>query len=395
MKICAVISEYDPFHNGHKYMLEQMRKNGATHIVACMSGNFTQRGDFAVYDKFTRARTALMNGADLVAELPVTYSCSCAEHFAFGGAYILNAFGCIDSLYFGSESGNIDVLKSICDITESESIKAEIKKNLEEGMSFAAAREKAVLRCLDVGSDILRKPNNILGIEYIKALRKLNSSIHANTILRTGAEHDSFETHSATASASYIRELIYKKSDCKRYIPKNTVSVLSQCKNQPPDKPRIKNMECAVLYRLRMMDIRDFSNLPDISEGLENRLYKAVRNGTSADEIMRLTKCKRYTMSRIRRSIVHSFLGITKSDYDILPKYIRVLGFNKRGREILHTMRSVCKLPVIMRYADIRLCDDDAKKIFELESRCDDIFSISGEKNFACGHNYTENIIIL
>lgn len=376
-------------------MLEKIRENGASHIVVCMSGNVTQRGDFAVFDKHTRAKAALLNGADLIIELPVPYACSGAERFAFGGVCLLNSLGCTERLYFGSECGDIQKLTNACNAVLSDEVGQSIGQYLNLGMTFAAARENAVAECFGGLSDILHEPNNILAIEYIKALRTLNSAIQPCTIKRTGAAHDSHENENGIASASLIRERIYDGVSYRDFIPENTVDVLDSCRNPPPHLPRLKFLEKAVLYRLRMMSKDDFAQLPDISEGLENRLYHAVRNGTSIDEILTEAKCKRYPLSRIRRSMINAFLGITKESHQILPQYIRVLGFNQNGRDILRIMRKSGTLPVIMKSADIRKCSTEARQMFALESRCDDIFSLSGEKNIICGQNLTENMIIL
>lgn len=395
MKISSVICEYNPFHNGHKLMLEDMRKNGATHIVACMSGNFTQRGDFAVFSKWQRTKTALLNGADLVVELPVSFSCANAERFALGGVYILNALGCADEICFGSECGDIELLKKACNAVTDSGISDSIKKYSSCGITFAAAREKAV--CDIYGkeiSDILSQPNNILALEYLKALKKTESTIIPTTVARAGANHDSTETSDNIASASFIRQLIYERnSEYLKYIPENTFDTVNTALSSLPECQRLKKLENAVLYRLRTMDKDDFAGLPDISEGLENRLMSAVKNSLSYDEIMQETKCKRYTLARIRRCILNAFLGITKQNSPELPPYIRVLGFNEKGREILRIMRKSAALPIIMRYADVISLSGECQKTFAFESRCDDIYSLSEKNILKCGKNYTENII--
>ena len=395
IKISSVICEYNPFHNGHKLMLEYMRKNGATHIVACMSGNFTQRGDFAVFNKWQRTKTALLNGADLVIELPVSFSCANAERFALGGVYILNALGCVDEICFGSECGDIELLKKVSNAIIDSGISDSIKKYSLCGMTFAAAREKAV--CDIYGkeiSDILSQPNNILALEYLKALQSINSKITPATIARVGAEHDSTQTSDNIASASFVRQLIYEKnSEYLKYIPENTFDTVNTALSSLPDCQRIQKLENAILYRLRTMNNEDFANLPDISEGLENRLMSAVRNSVSYNEIMQKTKCKRYTLARIRRCILHAFLGITKQNSPEFPPYIRVLGFNEKGREILRIMRKSAAIPVIMRYAAIDTLSEECQKTFAFESRCDDIYFLSEKNILKCGKNYTENII--
>ena len=386
MKVSSLICEYNPFHNGHKYMLDKMRENGSDFIIACMSGNFTQRGDFAVFDKYSRTKTALENGVDLVIELPVTYACATAEKFAFGGVYILNSVGCADNIYFGSECGDIASLESTADILQSSEISDKIKKYLSLGQTFAKARENAVSEISEKSADILRYPNNILAIEYIRSLKKLHSPIFPQTIKRIGSEHDSMTAFENTASATLIRKCIYENnSDFRKYIPFSDI----------PDIHSLSKLETAFLYQLRMMSPEDFKNLPDISEGLENRLYSAVRNGTSVKEILALAKTKRYPLARLRRILLYAFLGITQNDCTVFPQYIKILGFTQNGKTILRTMRETAKLPIVMRYSDIKKLSHPARYLYALESRCDDIYNLSSNNIIPCGQNLTANTIIL
>ena len=385
MKVSSLICEYNPFHNGHKYMLDKMRENGCEYIIACMSGNFTQRGDFAVFDKYSRTKTALENGIDLVIELPVIYSCATAEKFAFGGVDILNSLGCVNEIYFGSECGNMEALRNTADILQSSEISEKIKKYLSLGQTFAKARENAVADIDKISAEILKSPNNILGIEYIKALNKINSPILPQTIQRVGSEHDSLTVCENTASATLIRKMIYENNqEFKKYIPSPVFSEIHD----------FKKLETAVLYKLRMMSLEDFKNLPDISEGLENRLYSAVRSGTSIEQILSLAKTKRYTLARLRRILLYAFLGITQNDCNMLPQYIKILGFSQNGKNILRTMRETAKLPVIMRYSDVKKLSPSAQYLYALESRCDDIYALSGETIIPCGRNLTENTVL-
>ena len=386
MKVSSLICEYNPFHNGHKYMLDKMRENGCEYIIACMSGNFTQRGDFAVFDKYSRTKTALQNGIDLVIELPATYSCATAEKFAFGGVYILSSLGCVNEIYFGSECGNIQTLGNTADILQLPEISEKIKKYLSLGQTFAKARENAVSEIDALSAEILKSPNNILGIEYLKALNKINSPILPKTIHRVCSVHDSLTACGNTASATLVRKLIYGNSpEFQKYIPSPVLSEIHS----------FKKLETAVLYKLRMMSIEDFKNLPDISEGLENRLYSAVRNGISTEEILSLAKSKRYTLARLRRILLYAFLGINRNDCNILPQYIKILGFSHNGKNILRAMRDTANLPVIMRYSDVKKLSASAQYLYELESRCDDIYALSGENIISCGQNLKNSTIFL
>ena len=382
MKISALICEYDPFHNGHRYMLEKMRENGSEYIIACMSGNFTQRGEFALFDKYSRTKIAVENGIDTVIELPVTYACASAERFAFGGIFLLKSLGCVDEIYFGSECGDISLLENTADILLSADIPEKIKKYLSLGQTFAKARENAVSEISETAADILRYPNNILAVEYIKSAKILDTSFSVNTVRRTGTGHNSTMTNGNIASATLIRQMITQNNnDFKKYIPFSDI----------PDIHSFSKLETAFLYSLRMMSPDKFSVLPDVSEGLENRLYSAVRNGISSDDILSLAKTKRYTMSRLKRILLYAFLGISRSDCDILPQYIKILGFSSKGRTVLRKMRETAGLPVIMRYSDVRKLSSDARYIYSLESRCDDIYALSGENVIPCGRNMTQN----
>ena len=395
-KISSVICEYNPFHNGHEYMLKKMRDNGADYIIACMSGNFTQRGIPAIYDKYSRTRAALCGGADLVIELPVTFSCAGAERFAYGGIFLLNSFGCVDEIVFGSECGDIDTLKKAAKAVEDKNVSVIMREFLKSGMTFASARQYAVKEIYGREiSAILSEPNNNLAVEYIKALLKTGSVMVPSTLKRKGAAHDSGETNMKFASAKHIREIIENGECADLFMPEYAADVFASANNRPPHGGRMSKLENAVLYSLRMADRKKLAELPEVGEGLENRIYSAVRNGNSLEEIIDSIKSKRYTRSRICRIIMYAFLNIKKSDMPSEPQYIRILGFNGRGREILKIMKKTALLPVVMRYSDMCRLNGKAKDMFDVESRCDDIYALSGENIDICGRNLTEKIIVM
>lgn len=368
MNISAVICEYNPFHNGHKYMLDEMKRSGSDCIIACMSGNFTQRGEPAVLDKNIRAAAAVQNGADLVIELPVTYACSGAERFAMGGVYILDKCGCADRLCFGSEEGSLDVLVKAAAAEKDPLTAAKIKEYLKDGRTFASAREAAMRDIIGGSADILKQPNNILGVEYIKALASLGSSMEPFTIKRKGSAHDSENPEGDTASASFIRKLMRDGEDYSKYVP--------QSEKQVSGIVDMNALEGAVLYRLKTMFREEYSALPDMSEGLENRLYNAARDGNSVEEIMMAAKCKRYTLARIRRAVMHSFLRLTEKDFELKPQYIRVMGFSETGREALKLMKKTARLPIVTRQSDVMKLSGEGRYLIELERRCDRIYSL-------------------
>ncbi len=399
MKTTAVICEYNPFHNGHEYMLKKLREEGSDHIAAIMSGSFTQRGEAAVFDKYSRTKAALAGGADIVIELPVSFACANAERFAFGGAYIAQALGVVDELAFGSETGDTQLLKTAADAVDDERVRAELSVQLAKGMTFAAARQKAVEEIFGAEcSEILSQPNDILGIEYIRALKKLGSGISVRALRRTGASHDSEEASENIASAKAVRSLIYREDmGYERFIPEYAAQIFSQSENQPPPGGRMAKLEQALLYRLRTMTAEEISLLPEISEGLENRIYSSVKQGCTAEEIISSIKSKRYTRARIARILTYALLGFRKRELPEHPGYIRILGMNQRGRELLRMAgksgSSGTKLPVVIRYSEAEK-HSAAKRMFLQESECDDIYALSGKSPDICGRNFTTPLIV-
>lgn len=385
MNVCGIICEYNPFHKGHKYHIEETRTRfGATHIVGIMSGNFTQRGDVAIVDKYKRTETALKNGVDLVIELPVQYALSSAEQFAQGAVYLLNSLGCVDMLSFGSECGSIDRLREAAGAVYYAQESEEFGKYLKNGMSYPAALQKAIEKFYteDV-LETLAAPNNTLAIEYIKALDTYASPIKPVTIKRLGAAHDQAAAEETDKlSASQLRKMICEGQDISEFAPEcdfsNTASVL--------------NIETAILSKLRSMSKASIEKTPNVLMGLENRIYKAVGVSTNLNELYFLIKTKRYTLARIRRIILSAFLGITKSDLKINPAYVKILGMNGRGKEILANAN--CQLPVNTSLSKLAESGDNAKKQAKLEERCDNQYALALNQKQPCGLSYTAKPII-
>ena len=395
MHISAIISEYNPFHNGHTYHIKQTRVRGATHIIAIMSGNFVQRGDFAMFSKWSRAKMALASGVDLVIELPILWAISSAERFSLGGVTIADALGCVDSLSFGSESGNIELLCRAKNAVISDEIKPALKKQLNCGITFGAARQLAVEAVYGTEiADVLHSPNNILAIEYLKALDRLHSKITPITIKRRGAGHDSDDSSGTYLSASKLRKFIFEgRQDLESMISSPVVNIIKEeiIANAAPSN--IFTLERAVLAKLRSMSKQDFVTLPDVTEGLENRIIKAVRKSTSLEELYRIIKTKRYPMARIRRIILSAFLEINQSDHTIPIPYLRVLGFNNRGKEILKKAKKNASLPIITKFSDILLKDANAKKVFSIECKASDFYQLSLPQIGPCGTEMTSQTV--
>lgn len=383
MKTAAVICEYNPFHYGHKYQLDKTREMGATHIVAVMSGNFTQRGDAAIFDKYARARAALQNGADLVLELPTRFSLSAAEGFARGAVSIIEALGCVEMLSFGSESGDITALKEAAGASEYAIHTDEFHELMRKGESFPSALAKTVKSYYtDDVYEVLSSPNNTLAVEYIKALDDIGSVIEPVTIQRSGADHDSDEEEQQFASASLIRKKILSGEDYSEFAP---------VMNEP--SADIHRLETAILAKLRTMRPTDFESVYDAAQGLGERLYKAARKACSLDELYFLAKTKRYTLARIRRAVLCSFLDIDKKMLNEPIAYIRILGMNPRGREILSAAQ--CGLPIDTSLKNLMKQSREAHRQGAHEERWGDIYSLAFEKPRPCGYEFTAKPVII
>ncbi|MCC0651663.1 nucleotidyltransferase [Clostridioides sp. ES-S-0005-03] len=387
MNILGLIVEYNPFHNGHIYHLSKsIEKTNATHTVAIMSGNFLQRGEPALFDKYTRAKIAVENGVDLVIELPTMFACQSAEIFSHGAITILNSLNCISSVCFGSEEGNTDILYSIAEIlaNEPKEFKLLLKKYLDDGMLFPVARANSLFDYIhqyennDLSQKttkeqllkILNSSNNILGIEYIKNLINLNSNIKPFTISRVQSEYNSKEINNSICSATAIRTSLKENcniSQLKKVIPEKTYSIL----NEKIDNKFFPMFDELFFDTLKTIILRDISNLKDyfeVNEGIENKIYKDIFTSNSLYELQLSIKSKRYTLTKIKRTLNNILLGIKKSDIhlvkdiDIVP-YIRILAFNDKGREVLKEIKNKSNIDIINKFSNISFSLDDA--IFE------------------------------
>lgn len=395
-KTAAIIAEYNPFHNGHAYQIARTREvTGAENIVVIMSGNFVQRGDCAIADKFSRTRMSLANGADLVLELPLPFACSGAEKFAYGGVSVANALGCVDFLSFGMECGSVQNLIDAANAVNDERLKPAMDRHLSEGKLFAAARTEAVREIYgDDTAEILCSPNNTLAVEYIRALGRLNSRIEPVGIAREGAEHNSVETSGKFASATAIRRMLLsgKSDSAAKFMPTTSTEIFGECASNGTAPADIKSCERAILARLRGMTREQIARLPDISEGLENRIYDCVRNAASLDELYDSIKSKRYSHARIRRIILSAFLGIRAVHTQSVP-YIRILGMNGSGRELLS--RTKPTLPVISSYKHVQKLPQEIRSLYMLECYADDLWALMTPKIQPCGADMSAKLIVM
>ncbi len=383
MKITGIICEYNPFHNGHLYHMNQTRKNGATHIVAVMSGNYVQRGDIAVLDKFTRAKLAVRGGADLVIEIPSVYALSSAEFYARGAVSILDSLGCVDEISFGSEAGSVEDLKKASEIAEECSSLPELEEYLRNGMSYPNAintmvYEKYGKKAGNRIGEILASPNNVLAVEYLKALRRFGSGIQPVTVQRKSVAHDSMVALNGIASASFIRKCIQEKIDFSDFVPDYVYSAYVRAVSEKR-RADIKNLERIILYKLRTITPEQLRSVPDVGQGLE---YRIIENAvlTNLDEIFMNIKTRRYTMARIKRIFLNMLIGIEKSDLDILPPYGRILAVTERGRDILSKAKETGKIPFGTSLAKLGKSSEDAQRFSQIEGRASDIYALAQDK---------------
>ena len=329
--ITGIICEYNPLHNGHKKQLDLLRAGDPDGAIVClMSGNFVQRGQPAVFDKLTRAKAAVLCGADLVLELPITYALSSAEGFAAGGVGILGKF--CDRLCFGAENAQTQALQDIAAALLSPQFSEALAQELEKGLSFPAARQ-AALDAMGLDGSLIATPNNILAVEYCKAIIAQNSKMQPMPIVRPGDYHD-LQADKENPSATAVRLLIKSTHDWKSCIPHEAFPCFENATIHALEKA-----ETAILAKFRTMTDAEFEALPYGSEGLWRKLMHECRRQRDLESILTAVKSKRYTRTRLDRMVMCAFLGITGQTLDSPAPYTRVLAFNDKGRQVLKSAR--------------------------------------------------------
>lgn len=376
MKIVGIVAEYNPFHNGHKFHIEESRRLIAEEsaTVCVMSGDFVQRGEAAIFSKYARAEAAILGGADLILELPLPWSVSSAEKFSMGAVGLLGSLGCVDYISFGSECGDMQVLSAIATALMDPALDSAIVEELKSGISYAAARQKAIAK--DIGSlaNYLETPNNILAIEYLKALYSLRLKMEPITVQRTGAGHDK-----EGGSASDIRKMLGLGKPFNNYVPCEAADIFIHEMEMGRGPVTMDSLECAILSRFRTMNEDDFSSIPDDAEGLGNRICAAAHEEVTLDGVLAAAKSKRYALSRIRRMCICAALGIKEQDGDGTPPYARVLAANDKGKAVLNLISQKSSIPVITKPASVKELSAECKRIFELGSSAHDLYVLGYE----------------
>ena len=408
-KVLGIISEYNPFHNGHLYHLIKSKKiTNAEYTIAVVGGNFTQRGNASLLDKWSKTEMALLNGIDLVIELPLLYSISSAENFAEGAIKILDSLQIVDTISFGTETSDITILDRFADIlyNEPKEYKALLSHELSKGMSYPKARENALMLYLnDIRrfAPILSSPNNILGIEYLKALKKYKSTITPLSIQRIKSGYNDINFSGNIASATAIRNLIlnHEYKDLNKILPISSYSILKENIKKGHIVRDISSFDKIVLYKLRSMSIEEISNLPDVSEGLEYSIKKAADSCNTIYELINIVNSKRYTKTRLQRILLYALLNVTKKDIQISKKvmpYIRILGFNEKGKYIVSQIsRNKNKLNLITSVKKFN--DQNTNKNLQLMLQKDinatNTYTLGFENDSWSNLDYTQKIITI
>ena len=400
MAVAGIVAEYNVFHRGHAWQLGELRRRLGedTAVVVCMSGNFVQRGDLAILSKHARAEMALLGGADLVLELPTPWSTAAAERFARGAAAVLAATGVVTHLVFGCECGSLEPLTRVAACLDHESYHGAVRRFLRQGVTFAAVRQAALglPELAGEAAACLAQPNNALAVEYLRSLAALGSTIVPVALPRVGAGHDS-RWPGEYPSASFIRAKLLSGGSWRDGVPETTAAVIVREMEAGRGPVSALTCERAVLSRLRAMPEEAFAAYDGGGEGLYRRFYRAVHSAATVEDILLAAKTKRYPLSRLRRMLLHSYLDVRTPEKDEMPPYLRVLGANGTGRALLKTMRGTAALPVLTKPGHARQLDEAAQRLFALESRCTDLYTLAYPvlEQALPGSEYTTNPVML
>ncbi len=393
MAVAGIIAEFNPFHNGHMHLLTEAKKT-ADFAVAVLGGNFTQRGEPALLPKRLRAEAALACGVDLVLELPLPFSLASAQTFALGGVSVLSTLGVADTLVFGSECGEISRLQAAAEAVSDARTDNVLRDSLKQGVPYAAAREAAVRTVFGAETaDILHNPNDILGVEYLRAATQLHTHFSCVAVPRIGTAHDAPCENGIFCSATRLREKLRAGEDVSAFMPSASFRVLQKAVESRQAPSDYQKLDTAVLAFLRTASPADFAGVPDVSEGMENRILSAAKSAQTLWEVFDRAKTKRYTHARIRRVTLGAFLGLQTSFVQSGVPYLRVLGFTQNGKTLLRRARETAEKPIVMRASDIQNLSPEAQKFFDLECKSTDIFNLTLPEIQPCGTEMTDNLV--
>lgn len=412
MKTVGIVAEYNPFHNGHAYQLKTAKEmTGADYCIVVMSGDFVQRGTPAIMDKYSRAQSALENGADLILELPVYYTVSSAEYFASGAVALLDKLGITDTICFGSECGDIQVLSSLAEelLDESPQFKKILKQQMKTGSSYPQARNHALCATapwLTGAIGVLQSPNNILGLEYIKAIKRRQSRIQPYTVNRLGADYHTADLETSYSSALAIRESISRTKDI-RYVKEQVPSVVYDTMAQSYEHtfPILPDDVSSLLsYKLLLEQEQGYTSYLDIDASFSARLSRKLSSYTDYTSFCELLKTKNTTYTRVARNLLHILLNIYQEDMDIFCKddyiyYAKMLGFKKEAEPLLSAVKEHSEIPLLSKLADANdiITRNNGRRMFAADMRAAHIYSLLVQQKFggSIQNEYRRQIIVM
>ncbi|MGE5391693.1 MAG: nucleotidyltransferase [Deltaproteobacteria bacterium] len=394
MAVLGVVSEYNPFHNGHRYLLDKaIQAENFDAVICVMSGSFTQRGEAAIFNKWSRAEMALRSGADLIIELPFCFAARSAYYFARGAIQLLQRTGVVTHLAFGCENNHLPTLQGVAGILshEPDEFKTHLKRYLSNGLSFPLARSRALqdMQCL-LNSDLhgtLLGPNNILAIEYLRILQEEGIRFKPIAIKRQGANYHDTEV-AYLPSATAIRQALAQNSDLgylSSSLPPASLTVIDQELACGRKSSGLESIERSIIMKIRSMSIDQLRSIYEITDGLEYRIKEAANNSGTLDQLLTQIKSKRYNMTRIRRNLLYILFSLTgdqMSNFDRFgPQYLHLLGFSAKGQKILQAMKIYSQLTIVNRASDMkRLCEEYTDPILSqmanLDRQATDMYSL-------------------
>ncbi|MCI8486753.1 MAG: nucleotidyltransferase [Clostridia bacterium] len=408
-RVLGIIAEYNPFHNGHLYHLQKsIQETDSDYVIAIISGNFVQRGNSSVINKWKKAEMALKSGVNLVIELPTIYSISSAENFAFGAIKILNELKIVKSVSFGTETGDMAALNNIANLLVQEPKKYQyiLQNELKMGVSFPKAREIAVLKVFNDNrryGNIMSSPNNILAIEYLKSIKRLKSFMKPHLVKRERVFYNDDAVVDDFASATAIRRLLSRNQteDLSRVLPKSSYEILMEEIKKENVVLDIAKYEKEIIYNLRKMSLKQIQNIPDVSEGLEHAIKNAVGSCNNLPELLNMIKSKRYTGTRLQRILICSLLGITKKNMENSKKirpYVRILGMDEKGKQLISKItKANPKLDIITSVKKFTENNHNKfiKEMLDIDINATDIYTLAYGKNSFTGLDYTNKIVTM
>ena len=412
-RVLGIIAEYNPFHNGHMYHLQKAKaQSGAQYCICVMSGNFVQRGNTSIVNKWKKAEMALLNGVDLVIELPTIYGVASAEGFSLGAIKLLNNLKIVDAISFGTETSDFAALNNISSIVNEEPMKYKsiLNSELKKGLSFPKARENALMLYLNDNKrydNILNTPNNILAIEYLKALKKIKSTIQPIPVKREKVYYNDNVIVDEFASATAIRKLLKNEefSEIRKVVPKSTYQILEKETELGNVVLDLSRYEKEIIYNLRRMTVSEIAELPDVNEGLEHSLKNAANYSNDITNLINIVKTKRYTVTRIQRILICALLGITKRDVGMAKKaepYIRVLGFNEKGKELISRINKqnpkATVITSVKKFQDKNNNNKNSKiykRLLDIDIFSTNVYTMACKSESLANLDYTKNMVIL